>query len=378
MLCSKLMQMNSMSENIKCNLDIVSSLLDAESLVLSYWVDSHHIYVFRVDCNGIVGKPGKISLSLVKNLIYKLNKAIFLLQISNREVPFNVDSNNVVDSRNTFDNLLSQLYMTLLPTDLIKCQTRYNRLVISPSGPLFNLPFHAFKNPFSCRYVIEDFKVSYTFNEFTREVKCQKSSLNNKDSVCMVFSPLQKKIKYSTYEVNSIVNSFEKIFLFKDSDATIKNFSTFYSIADYVHFVTKGNFSPKFPQQSYINLYDCRLTAQMTNDIHLNLNNCKLITISGSNAGIICSKNKELKGLVYSLFLSGGNNVLFSTWTPLDFVCAIFMSQFYKHLAKTNNIHDSYQKSIKYLINETSFAKNIPLNHPFFWASFSLYSRLNF
>ncbi|MBD2164438.1 tetratricopeptide repeat protein [Calothrix membranacea FACHB-236] len=170
--------------------------------------------------------------------------------------------------------------------------------------------------------------------------------------------------------------------------------------ANCVFFFCHGYFNPNSPLNSGLQLADEDLTLA---DIitHFQLNNCRLVTLSACESGIIDFTNTsdEYIGLPSGFLLAGSTNVVSSLWTVSATATALLMIKFYEELQQQTNIvlalntaqrwlRDTTVQEFQYWLSQSSLslvwqeqlnqyftvhypnASTKPFASPFYWAAF--------
>ncbi|QIR38768.1 CHAT domain-containing protein [Tolypothrix sp. PCC 7910] len=170
--------------------------------------------------------------------------------------------------------------------------------------------------------------------------------------------------------------------------------------ANCAFFFCHGSFNPNSPLNSGLQLADEDLTLA---DIitHFQLNNCRLVTLSACESGIIDFTNTsdEYIGLPSGFLLAGSTNVVSSLWTVSATATALLMMKFYEELQQQTNIvlalntaqrwlRDTTVQEFQYWLSQSSLslvwqeqlnqyftvhypnASTKPFASPFYWAAF--------
>jgi len=102
----------------------------------------------------------------------------------------------------------------------------------------------------------------------------------------------------------------------------------------------------------------------------LNLNNCKLVVLSGCDTGTLGSLSGEPDDIVGSLAtafrVAGANTILASLWKAHDEATKIIMENFYQNLKSGLNKAESLRKA------QLALKENPQYSHPLFWSVFNL------
>ncbi|MEA5594765.1 CHAT domain-containing tetratricopeptide repeat protein [Rivularia sp. UHCC 0363] len=169
--------------------------------------------------------------------------------------------------------------------------------------------------------------------------------------------------------------------------------------ANNIFFFCHGFFNPNSSLDSGLQLADENITLA---DIisHFKLNNCRLVTLSACETGVIDSNNvsDEYIGLPYGFLLAGSTNVVSSLWTVSATATALLMIKFYEELQTQSSIAIALNTTQRWLRDTTAqgfqdwlknsqlskawqreldkyFAQNYsattkPFESPFYWSAF--------
>ena len=166
-----------------------------------------------------------------------------------------------------------------------------------------------------------------------------------------------------------------------------------------IFFFCHGFFNPNSSLDSGLQLADENIT--LTDIIsHFKLNNCRLVTLSACETGVIDSNNvsDEYIGLPYGFLLAGSTNVVSSLWTVSATATALLMIKFYEELQTQSSIAIALNTTQRWLRDTTAqgfqdwlknsqlskawqreldkyFAQNYsattkPFESPFYWSAF--------
>ncbi|MCE2697187.1 MAG: CHAT domain-containing protein [Nostocales cyanobacterium LE14-WE4] len=170
-------------------------------------------------------------------------------------------------------------------------------------------------------------------------------------SLFAIQTPTPDLYKEDLGAVTTIKKQFKSTCIFKEEKAKK---STIFSIneksqqlrtnpdllkANSVFFFCHGKFEFNYPLESGLQLADESLNlADIIN--HLKLENCRLVTLSACETGLIDTINSsdEYIGLPSGFFVAGSNNVVSSLWTVSATATALLMVKFYEELKHQKNI----------------------------------------
>jgi CHAT domain-containing protein/tetratricopeptide (TPR) repeat protein len=108
--------------------------------------------------------------------------------------------------------------------------------------------------------------------------------------------------------------------------------------SQYAHFSCHGKFNFEFPLESALFLADSQLN--LGEIFGLELNQCRLVTLSACETGLIDFRNTsdEYIGLPSGFLFSGSPNVVSSLWAVNDLSTALLMIRFYQNLQSHLNV----------------------------------------
>ncbi|MBT9317956.1 CHAT domain-containing protein [Leptothoe spongobia] len=174
---------------------------------------------------------------------------------------------------------------------------------------------------------------------------------------------------------------------------TLDNFNTLLGRQSYdiVHLATHAEFKPGRPDNSYIQLWDQRLTLEEMSNLNWQLPNLELLVLSACETAVGDS-NAEL-GFAGLALRAGVKSAVASLWDVSDAGTLALMSEFYHQIpnsvtkaealrqAQLNLLRDNTQavdlsrlQKSDGAINNTDVLSTDSLSHPFYWAGFSMIS----
>lgn len=173
---------------------------------------------------------------------------------------------------------------------------------------------------------------------------------------------------------------------------TLENFNTLLGQQSYdiVHLATHAEFKPGKPDNSYIQLWDQRLTLADVNDLNWQLPNLELLVLSACETAVGDS-DAEL-GFAGLALRAGVKSAVASLWDVSDVGTLALMSEFYRQLPQENTKAEALRQAQLNLLKDTPVALDlsrlqktlgtdahvadvdISFAHPYYWASFSMIS----
>lgn len=172
---------------------------------------------------------------------------------------------------------------------------------------------------------------------------------------------------------------------------TFDNFNTLLGQQSYdiVHLATHAEFKPGKPDNSYIQLWDQRLTLKDVNDLDWQLPSLELLVLSACETAVGDS-NAEL-GFAGLALRAGVKSALASLWDVSDVGTLVLMSEFYHQLPQATTKAEALRQAQLALLQDRTVAVDLSqlqkssgtdlinenldsLAHPFYWAGFSMIS----
>ena len=164
---------------------------------------------------------------------------------------------------------------------------------------------------------------------------------------------------------------------------TLNNFNTLlgHQPYDIVHLATHAEFRPGAPQDSYIQLWDSRLTLDQMRNLNWQLPSLELLVLSACETAVGDS-SAEL-GFAGLALNAGAKSAVASLWDVSDAGTLALMAEFYGQIAQGLPKAEALGRAqMRLLQGEASpalarlskQAEVTDFSHPFYWAGFSLIS----
>lgn len=386
----------------------IQKLLPHESVILDYFVGDSSIYIVQIGKNDFevvqIDKPGDFNQT-VKTFYTSIIKA---------------DNPSYLQSSNQLSKLLVEPVEALIKSK--------KELLIIPHDVLFKLPFEALftsqqkvltKNFTGLKYLIKKYDVSYhhSANLYTDKLLDWKNKLEEKKITknFIGFAPVFPKddlrgytissskqsellahsgedlrsalidgkkfdeLKYSEWEVNSIINLFVKDKLeeintaYFYSDAKEDSFKV--NVKDYkiVHIASHSFMNEEQPAVSGVifaqpndSTFDEDGILYSGETYNLNLN-ADLVVLSSCESGLgKLFKGEGMMALTRGFLYSGTSNIIFSLWKIPDKHTSELMVEFYKQMISGKTYSESLRQAKLKLIGNEITAR------PRSWAGFLL------
>ncbi|UXP31262.1 CHAT domain-containing protein [Reichenbachiella agarivorans] len=334
--------------------------LQADQLVLSYFVGADKLYVFSISQNKYelleVAKGEKF-----ENKVLGMRNAIkYRMQDS-------------------FEPISSELYGLLIP----KFSSQVKEITIFPDGILSTVPFESLVSETSptTRYLIQDVAINYDYSA-TLYLQKRGSFINN--GKALLIAPVAFSTSFGMSDLPATKEEVREIkYLFDgnqmgvetivDDNANEMNFKKkLESGYKYLHLATHGVVDESNPSLSRIFLAprgdeDGSLYCGEIYNLKINAD---LVSLSACETGLgKISKGEGVIGLSRALKYAGAQNLMVSLWTVNDQSTSDLMISFYKnHLihSTSSGFTRDLQKAKLEMLNSEKYSM------PYYWAPFVL------
>ena len=337
-------------------LNEIQSLIDPQTAILEWYISGETFLAFIVTSQEL--KIWQSSTTDRDNLIDFIKDYREAYENNKTEWINNLNSHlNQLSGILRIDELLE-----LIPQDC-KC------LIIIPHWFLHIIPLHCLpiKNG---QFLYQRFTKDVGYVPSCQLLKLVKSSQReNFDRLFAIKNPTRKGLKPllgANLEIERISQGFdtEKTIIIGESEAseqTLENRRQELQAAHCIHFSCHGKFDNKSPRDSALMLADSEGNLGESANLtlaevfeKLDLRECRLVTFSACESGIIESKadsiSDEYVGLPSGFLFAGSSSVVSTLWTVDPLATTLFMTKFY-HSLKRISIQD--QGSIAIVLNHT-------------------------
>lgn len=248
--------------------------------------------------------------------------------------------------------------------------TECDKLIVVPHRYLHLLPLHAL-------LLTED---SSLFDRFPEGVSyapsCQLLQLTKtrqRPEFTHIFAVQNPTgdLSYTDLEVETIQSYFNTSNLLKQKIATKEAIdNTSLTVVHCAHFSCHGYFNGSEPRKSALILANAELNLDSI--FTLNLEQCRLVTLSACETGLIDFRNTsdEYIGLPSGFLYAGASSVVSSLWTVNDLSTAFLMIRFYQNLQAVQSVAVALNQAQLWLrditkaeLNAWITANSLPLNH---------------
>ncbi|NCQ86688.1 MAG: CHAT domain-containing protein [Microcystis aeruginosa W13-18] len=361
----------------------IQSLIDPQTAILEWYISGDRIMAFIVTNEGLIppnpplkglippNPPSKGGNSEVKGV------KVWQSSAEDREklIDFIKDyreayENNKTEWINNLNSCLNQL-SEILPIDelLELIPESCKRLIIIPHWFLHIIPLHCLPLQ-NGQFLYQRFSKGVGYVPSCQLLKLVKlSQRENFTRLFAIKNPTRKDLKPllgANLEIERISQGFdaEKTVIIGEveaSEQTLVNRRQELQASHCIHFSCHGKFDNKSPRDSALMLADPegnlgKLANLTLAEVFkkLDLRECRLVTFSACESGIIESKadsiSDEYVGLPSGFLFAGSSSVVSTLWTVDPLATTLFMAKFY-HDLKRISIQD--QGSIAIVLNHT-------------------------
>jgi CHAT domain-containing protein len=261
-----------------------------------------------------------------------------------------------------------QLYLYLVSP--ARSWIKGRRLVIFPSGELYQIPFEALQNPADGHFLGEDFELSYAPSATVFLSLKPPGGLSD----ARLLAVADPEIADGQAEVEAIAALYpgRATALTGPTLATKKDVKSRIGGYDLVHLSVHGEFDPRQPLASYLTLApsdgdDGRLTAAEM--FGLPLERARLVVLSACATGkATVADGDEMVGMIRGLLFAGARSFVLSRWKVDAASTSLWMRTFYAE-AQRNPMGEAARRAI------LAVRANPAYERPYFWAPFMLVGR---
>lgn len=338
-------------------LEILQSYLDAETLLVEYFVVENQFLVFTLAHSPVKTSPQVFSLPVKPGQVAQLMQQLTL------------NFNLVAKGRVADDGLLHhaqgylhRLYQMLLQP-IEQELKKYKKLIIIPYAALHSVPFHALYD--SEQYLIENHVVSYlpaaTLLQF-----CKRTRPASQGSLIIGHSA-GGKLPYAIKEAQRLATLMETS-AFCEEEARISSLRAHMAETRLLHIACHGDYHNDNSLFSGLLLEEGFLTTLDVFGLRLQTS---LVTLSACQTGRSKSGGgDELLGLMRAFFSAGTVSLLMTLWPVSDESTILWMERFYRLIKMGKTKGEALQMAqIEFL---SGGGNTYQYRHPFFWAPFFL------
>jgi CHAT domain-containing protein len=326
----------------------IQQLLDADVTLVEYYSTESHLYIWKIDRQGMVSRTVPLADHLLERLVTAERK-----RLQDPGQPYAGGG-----PPSAYQILIQPIEATLTT----------GTLCFVPHGALHYLPFGAIYD--GRQYLIDRFAVcqvpsatvlKYALHKGKRRIS-HLLAFGNPD----LGNP-RADLKFAEEEVNRIADARRGTRKYIRQSATETRFKQESAGAfDAIHFACHGLFESEQPLRSALMLAkdeqnDGRLTAIELYSLKIN---ASLVSLSACETGLgFISDGDDLVGLTRGFIFSGAGTVISSLWSVDDRATALLMQSFYQALDRGSRAG---------ALPEAQLTTKAQFGHPFFWAPFIL------
>ena len=340
-------------------------LASDDAVLLHYYVSRGRVGVFVIDAAGSITHRSLTPIQPVAEASLGLRAAMErLLALARDFGPTTVGRFLPALLKDTQARLGELYHLLLYPVaDLIR---RHPQLVISPDGPLHEIPFHALYD--GNAFVIERKAVSYTPSA-TILALCNQAIPAGSGALIVGYGG--DYLPGVQAEVHAVVKHFANATVLIGENATSTHFLSQVGSHRHVHVASHARFRQDNVMLSALSLADRRLTFAEITRLRLQTD---LVVLSGCETGQGRVLGTDVMSLANGFLGAGARSLLVSLWRVDDSTTVTFMDKLYRHLATETNRAEALRRAQLDLLSwgRESTDGNSMLAHPACWAPFVL------
>lgn len=254
-------------------------------------------------------------------------------------------------------------YLTRLHKLIFKPLEKYilgKSIIIIADGMFGQIPFSALKDS-NGQYLVDRYRLSSVVNPQDL-INARRSSVKLKTGRCAIFANASEKLPSIEIEANQIRKLFKDSKLYINEQASCGNLSReLRKNNGFLHIAAHASRSSENPLFSRILLNDGPFFPF---DLFESGVNAELVTLSGCQTAAPGLYYGNSFSLAKAFYHAGSRYVLASLWPVSDRLSMMFMTEFYKRLAASKRVCQTY-------IDTVGEVKKITEN-PAFWSAFIL------
>jgi CHAT domain-containing protein len=362
----------------------IQALLDADIVLLDYYVGRQGVSVFVVTREKVIARP----------LLEKPERLFPLIRAFRADAVEEVYKTGLLLPG--YDKTLAELY-TLLIRPVQEELSGKRHLVIVPHGVLHYVPFHALVLE-DGRYLIETFTLSYLPSASVLSY-VRASNKGNREALFAAGNPATDldPLPAAEKEARAISALFDKKMLLTGREATKPSVKRYAGQYDLLLLSTHGEMLESSPLKSNLRFApspgdDGRLTVSEIFDLEIKAN---LVTLSACDTALVRGEwqtfpqGDDLIGLSRAFIHAGTPSILASLWKVADDSTVELMADFYRNLRSMSKAEALRKAQLRLLDSSAGSASaqktaklspSIPNGdamppewaHPFYWAPFIL------
>ena len=334
--------------------------LSSDQLLLAYFLSKGKLVIFAMTADTMIVHENAAGGEVLERLLPALYAHLETRGWPNPQKP----------PRVSIRRLLNKLYQLMIAPVSALLPPPSGSLTIVPYGSLHKLPFHALYD--GEHFLVEDFQVNYLPASFFLQLGAQGKTQVASDRATPLKAPLI--LGYSDHgQVQCVLDEAKTLATalggrcYLEDDATIARLMEEAAGSPIIHLATHGQSRLDAPNFSYVRLADGQLNA--IDAFNLNLEGCKLVTLSGCETGMALSGGgDEQLGLGRAFLAAGAPSLVMSLWPVEDNATNELMQVFYQHLLNGESKVQALRAAQCSLLQSDLLAHA----HPYFWAAFRL------
>jgi CHAT domain-containing protein/tetratricopeptide (TPR) repeat protein len=359
------------------SLKSISSILPGErSAFLSYILTKEQVLLFILKRDGAAAGGSHLSAHILPSSPESLNKSamLFARRIAGRSIEFKALA------RQMYDLLFAPAELDLKGVD---------RLYIVPDGQLWKVPYQALISQ-DDRYLLERFTISYTPS------LSQIAGANGRDQkakysgVLAVGNPLLtgsglSPLPESEQEIRAIAKSYnaDQSRIFTGKKATIDRVRNAMPDFRILHFATHGLLDDVEPMYSALTLADRSSDAGEVSfleawEVAQSELYADLAVLSACDtAGGKVRRGEGLIGMAWAFLAAGVRTVVVGQWAVDSKSTVNLMAAFHQELNRNSRGFETRDSAAALRKTALLTMREAGTEHPFFWASFSVFGQGN-
>ncbi len=336
--------------------------------LLYYYIAQGKVHCLVIDDAGIQAHQNLAALSEIdvvsQQLIASIEHALGLAANYGRSWMMRFLPTLLTDAQTHLQTLYQLLLAPLKPLVM------GSHLIISPDGPLHNIPFQALcqEKDNRVRFLIEDFTISIIPSATTLHL-CLEAQSSGRGLLALGYGG--ERLNAVTKEIEMLTQLFPETTAFTEDKATAIHFIDESPAYRLIHLAAHAHFRHDNWMLSAFSLADRSLTLAEISQLQLHAD---LITLSGCDTGLGRLLGNDLVSLSAGFLAAGARSLLVSLWQVDDDAAMLFMRVFYTALQTGTERASALRQAQLHLLNLSREQSEIygHLSHPAYWAPFQL------
>lgn len=382
-----------LSDDIQFSINEVTSNLENNQYLISYYVQQNYLYAFQLSIYGLKTEKLNISTKQIDELKNNISP-YYNAKVGGNEISFNKDlfAFNADGAKTFYQNIVQPITKNI-PKD--------SKIIFSLPSEMITIPFELLvtqssdeQSPYILndkKFLIDDYIISYTPSVAIWN-KLRNRNNSNNETALLIGDPIfengidvvaetrglmdeidffsrnmnHQRLEYSEEEIKSIGSLLSNNYIYLSKDATETTFKKNVEDASIVHLSTHSFLYKNNPLILFSNTdeeNDGFLEVGEILNLHLNSD---MVVLSSCKSGLgRVDKAEGIIGMQKAFFDAGAKSVVVSLWDVNDKYTSIFMKYFYSFLS------DGISKSEALRFAKLKFIKlNNP--NPYYWSAFTI------